>query len=146
MATNRIELDDILSDDENAAIECFCRENRGEDAIPAMAAFLEKQFSISLATDPGIVEGFAADNSHLPRQALAVARPETEKECASVLRTCHKAEVPLTLSGGRSHQPGRRLARRLPRLQYIRIHTGCIWVNPELGRGHSFSATRRHAR
>jgi len=106
LATNRIEPIDLLSDDDNAAINSFCGAHRGEGAIPALAAFLEERFAVSLATAPGIVEGFAADSSHLPGRARAVARPVNERECAIVLRTCHKAEIPVTLSGGRSNLTG----------------------------------------
>jgi D-lactate dehydrogenase (cytochrome) len=106
LAIHRIELTDLLSDAENRAIDAFCKEHRSEKTIPALATFLDKQFAISLATDPGIVEGFATDSSHLPGQALAVARPANERECAIILRTCHKAEVPVTLSGGRSNLTG----------------------------------------
>jgi D-lactate dehydrogenase (cytochrome) len=103
MSTNRLTIEQLLSADARAALDAFCTPGRD---LPALAKFLHERFAVELALDPDIVCGYAADQSNLPGQAQALARPATARECAILMHACHQAQLPLTLSGGRSNLTG----------------------------------------
>lgn len=104
--TNRIRLQPVLSPEEYRQIDAFCSEHRGESALAPLSAFLDENFGLDLVCDPEIVAGFMTDSSNLPGCAAALARPQTARECAVVMRACHKAGITLTVSGGRSNLTG----------------------------------------
>jgi len=108
MNTHRIPLLSLLTADERQLIDSRCAawKGRGDAALPPIAAFLKASFGADLVLDPDIVAGFVGDQSHLPGTAAGVARPETTRECAAILRACSKAGLPVTLSGGRSNLTG----------------------------------------
>jgi D-lactate dehydrogenase (cytochrome) len=106
MSTNRLVLENVLSSEEYAAIDRFCAEHAGIHAIPQLAKFLLEKFDVKLVIDMSIVKGFVADSSNLPGTASAVCRPETERECAIILRACYQAKIPITVSAGRSNLTG----------------------------------------
>jgi D-lactate dehydrogenase (cytochrome) len=103
MSTNRLTIQQLLTTDERATLDAFCTPGR---ELPALAKFLHERFAVELVLDQDIVKGFAADQSNLPGQAQALARPATARECAIVMRACHHAQLLLTLSGGRSNLTG----------------------------------------
>jgi D-lactate dehydrogenase (cytochrome) len=108
MPTNALRIEKVLSDEEYAAIDAFASkiEGRGADALPELAGFLKENFRVSLELDSDIVVGFASDSSNLPGEATALARPRSERQCAVIMRACHAARVPVTLSGGKSNLTG----------------------------------------
>lgn len=106
MSTHRIVLQNVLTPEEYATIDRFCAEHTGIHAIPALAKFLKEQFNVNLAIDMSIVKGFVSDSSNLPGTASAVCRPETERDCAVLLRACFQAQIPITVSAGRSNLTG----------------------------------------
>ena len=101
-----VRLEKVLSEAEYRSIDNFCRQHRSAERLPEIAAFLEQEFGLKLALDPDIVSGYASDSSNLPAQAQALARPTNEREAAIVLRVGQRAEIPVTLSGGRSNLTG----------------------------------------
>jgi len=105
MSTNRLVLENVLSPEEYAQLDEFCAANKGVSSLPQISRFLEKM-DVKLVIDMSIVSGFVADSSNLPGEASAVARPATERECAAILRACFMAEVPVTVSAGRSNLTG----------------------------------------
>jgi D-lactate dehydrogenase (cytochrome) len=74
--------------------------------LPQLAAFLKSRLGVELCLDPDIVVGFSSDSSNLPGKARGLFRPASERECAAILRACHQAGLPLTLSGGRTNLTG----------------------------------------
>lgn len=105
MSTNRLILENVLTPDEYSQIDQFCAENKGLSALPQISRFLDKM-DVKLVIDMSIVDGFVADSSNLPGEASAVARPSSERECAAILRACFQADVPVTVSAGRSNLTG----------------------------------------
>jgi D-lactate dehydrogenase (cytochrome) len=106
MSDNRIPVEQLLTMEERAALDAFCIPGSGIALLPALAKFLHERFAVDLILDPDIVRGFAADQSNLSGQAQALARPATARECALIMRACHRVRIPLTLSGGRSNLTG----------------------------------------
>jgi len=106
MPTNILEIKQILTDEEKSLIDRFCAENDGVEKLPEIAEFLREKLNAELILDPDLIEGFAVDSSNLPGRADALARPRSERECAVVLRICHAARIPVTLSGGKSNLTG----------------------------------------
>ena len=106
MSSHRIETIAILEACEYQELDAFGKAHRGEDALPALAAFLRERFGCDLVLDHDIVSGFAKDSSHLPGAAEALARPRNERQVAIVLRACRSAGIRVTLSGGRSNLTG----------------------------------------
>jgi D-lactate dehydrogenase (cytochrome) len=106
MSTNRLVLENVLTQEEYDFIDHFCAENSGTSALPQLAKFLQDKLAVKLVIDMSIVNGFVTDSSNLPGTASAVARPQTERECAAVLRACFQANIPVTVSAGRSNLTG----------------------------------------
>ncbi len=106
MSDNRVPVQQLLTLEERAALDAFCVPASGVALLPGLARFLHERFAVELVLDQDIVKGFAADQSNLSGHAQALARPMTARECAIVLRACHRAHIPLTLSGGRSNLTG----------------------------------------
>lgn len=106
MSTDIIPTEPLLDAAEEAALDAFCAANQGLGSLPALAVFLVKRFGVALECDPDIVAGFAADGSNLPGSAQAVGRPVSARECAVLLRACSQANIPVTLSGGKSNLTG----------------------------------------
>ena len=106
MSTNRLTIQQLLTAEERATLDTFCVPGRGVALLPALAKFLHERLAVELVLDPDIVCGFSSDQSNLPGKAQALARPTTARECAIILRACHRAQLPLTLSGGRSNLTG----------------------------------------
>ena len=106
MPTHRVIVQDLLAPEEYEAIDRFCREHGGPNLLRDIAAFLNARFGLVLVLDPDIVRGFSTDSSNLPGQADALCRPQSERECAIIFRTCHSAGIPFTISAGRSNLTG----------------------------------------
>tara|TARA_B100000945_G_C20414230_1_gene614283 strand:- start:1082 stop:2680 length:1599 start_codon:yes stop_codon:yes gene_type:complete len=71
-----------------------------------IVAFLLKNFKIKSTSDQKIINGYKQDYSNLPGNAAILCRPENEKECAIILAVCQQAEIPLTISAGRTNLNG----------------------------------------
>jgi len=106
MSTDTILAEPLLDAAEEAALDVFCGANSGSGALPALAAFLARRFGVTLECDPDIVAGFATDSSNLPGSAQALSRPGSPRACAIVLRACSRANIPVTLSAGKSNLTG----------------------------------------
>lgn len=106
MPSNRIPLAPVLEAAEYHEIDQWVAAHAACADVPRIAGFLEKRFAVTVTTDPDIVAGFAADSSHLPGHAAGLARPRNDRECAAVLRICHAAAIPVTISGGQSNLTG----------------------------------------
>ncbi len=60
-----------------------------------------------LATEPAMLEGYSHDESSHPGQLpLAVVRPESAEQVASVLKLCNEYKIPVTARGGGSSLEG----------------------------------------
>ncbi len=103
MSTNTIAVTHVLTDAEREALDTFTAAQRG---VPALSTFLADNLQVELVLDPTIIEGFAEDSSYLPAAAQGLCRPRDERECAVIMRACHGAGIPMTLSGGRSNLTG----------------------------------------
>lgn len=106
MDQNVICLESVLDKSEYEKIDKFCANHRGIKYLTELAEFLQESFSMELTLDPDIISGFATDSSNLPGEAQGVCRPENERECAIILRSCFSAGIPITLSGGKSNLTG----------------------------------------
>ena len=106
MSTDIILPEPLLDAAEAAALDAFCGANTGVGALPALAVFLSGRFGVTLECDPDIVAGFATDSSNLPGFAQALARPGSPHDFAVILRACSRANIPVTLSGGKSNLTG----------------------------------------
>lgn len=106
MSINRLTVEQVLTAEESAALDAFCTPGSGTVLLPALSRFLQAQFGVELTLDPDIIQGFATDQSNLKGAAQALARPSSARECAIVMRACFRAQIPLTLSGGRSNLTG----------------------------------------
>lgn len=106
MSSYRVALEEVLSFEEYRAIDEFCADHRGTDALPDIARFLKTGFGVNIDLDQDIVAGYATDSSNLPGHASALARPASERECAVILRACSSSRIPVTLSAGRSNLTG----------------------------------------
>lgn len=104
--THILSIQPVIEESECQAIDTFCSLHNGRDSLVELAEFLQEQFALELTLDPGIVEGFATDSSNLPGAAQGLCRAKNERECAVVLRACHQARIPITLSGGKSNLTG----------------------------------------
>lgn len=105
-ASPDIVLENPLTDAEEADLQAFGAAYRAKPSLADLAKFLKERLGIELATDPGIVAGFASDESHLPGAAQAVGRPRTVREVSAILRACRVAGVPVTVSAGRTNLTG----------------------------------------
>jgi len=106
MPSHILTIEPILTAEETSLLDSFCAEHTGIENLPEIATLLREKLSTELILEPDIIEGFASDSSNLPGQADALARPRSERECAAVLRACHIAGIPVTLSGGKSNLTG----------------------------------------
>jgi len=106
MSTDLIPCEPLLDLAEETALDVFCAAHKGLDALTALAVFLGERFGVALECDLDIVTGFVTDSSNLPGSAHAVARPESPRACAVLLRACSQAGIPMTLSGGKSNLTG----------------------------------------
>lgn len=106
MATDRITATEVLTAPEIDKLEACLGSRRGIDALPGLAPILVSEFGCAFEFDADIVRGFASDSSNLPGRAQALARPRNTRECAAILRACFLADIPITLSGGRSNLTG----------------------------------------
>ena len=106
MTSNIIRLKEALGASEYAAIDSFCAKHKGQECLAELGRFLKDKFSLEVTLDPDIVAGFKTDSSNLRGEAKGLCRLSTERECAIVLRACHKAGIPVTVSAGKSNLTG----------------------------------------
>jgi len=106
MSTSRIVLEEAIPREGYEAIDRVCREHRGVESLPVLAAFLAEHKLARIECDPDIVAGYTRDGSNLPGTAQALARPGTVRECAALLRACFSAGIPCTVCAGRSNLTG----------------------------------------
>ena len=106
MSDNRVPVEAVLTAGDQAALAACCAPGSGAAALPALARCLKDRFATELTLDKDVVVGFAADQSNLPGRAQALARPASLHECALVLYACQYAQIPVTVSGGRSNLTG----------------------------------------
>ncbi len=104
--TAAITLEKALRPEEYQLIDDFCAASRTPVTTADLAAFLGREFNLNVSLDPDIVAGFATDSSNLPGHAEALCRPGSERECAIIMRACHAAGIPMTISAGRSNLTG----------------------------------------
>jgi D-lactate dehydrogenase (cytochrome) len=104
--THILHLEPVLEPSEYEAIDAFCSEHKGIGSLADIADFLRSRFALELTIDADIVTGFSSDSSNLPGAAQGLCRPENERECAVILRSCYRAGIPMTLSGGKSNLTG----------------------------------------
>lgn len=106
MSSTNIGTEQILSEDELAAVQSIAAAVRESGDMAGLAAALHETLNVELSVGSDIVGGFAQDSSNLPGHADAVARPGSERECAILLALAHAAKLPVTISGGRSNLTG----------------------------------------
>jgi D-lactate dehydrogenase (cytochrome) len=106
MSTNIITSGQVLDSEGCAALDGFCAAHSGTVNLPGISRLLQERFGASLILEPDVVAGFSTDSSNLPGRADALARPASERECAVILRACHVAGIPVTVSGGKSNLTG----------------------------------------
>lgn len=106
MPANRINCQNVLSDDDYGSIDRHAASNRGNSALAAMARYLRDEFGAELVLDQDIIAGFLRDSSNLPGRADALFRPQSERELAAIFRLCFSMGMPFTVSGGRSSLTG----------------------------------------
>ena len=105
MATHIIKPTNILSPREYDLIDEYCTVVTPRE-LKEVVDFLAETFDLAVTLDQDIIIGFATDSSNLPGHAEALCRPENERECAIILRACHAAKIPLTISAGQSNLTG----------------------------------------
>ena len=133
MSTDIIRADPLLEPADEAALDVFCGAKNRRDDLPAVAAFLSERLGVTLECDPDIVAGFATDSSNLPGNALALGRPVSSRDCAVILRACSQANIPVTLSGGKSNLTGSATPEGGVVLSLVRLaDAGGVAVDPAL--------------
>ncbi|MFA7308154.1 MAG: FAD-binding oxidoreductase [Hyphomicrobium sp.] len=130
-STHILDLEFVLKEAEYKAIDAFCAKHKGIESLSDLAAFLKDRFALELTLDPDIVGGFAVDSSNLPGAAQALCRPKNERECAVILRSCFKAGIPMTLSGGKSNLTGSATPNGGVIISTVRLLTPELEVNSE---------------
>lgn len=106
MPTDTIIFKQVLDSKSTALIDGFFSEVPRAKPLEEITSFLRDKLNVELILEPDVVEGFAIDSSNLPGWADALARPSSERDCAVILRTCHQAGIPITISGGKSNLTG----------------------------------------
>jgi D-lactate dehydrogenase (cytochrome) len=106
MSTAYIIPQNLLSGEQRKILDTFCGSFLGTENLPKLAELLRREFGIEMVLDSDVIAGFATDSSNLPGRADAIVRPQTEFDCAVVLRACHQAGIPATVSGGKSNLTG----------------------------------------
>ncbi len=105
MATCTIPLKDVLLPDEYRLIDNYGTTDHSAK-LKHLATFLAAEFGLKVSLDQDIVAGFATDSSNLPGHADALCRPESERECAIIMRACYAAGIPMTIAAGQSNLTG----------------------------------------
>jgi len=106
MTTHIIPVREILSPAEYMDIDLHCASGRRMNSLKDISDYLMGAFSITVELDQDIVDGYSSDQSNLPGKASALCRPRDEKECAAILRACYCAQIPVTISAGRTNLTG----------------------------------------
>ena len=101
--SKKVVIDVILDSSELLRIKEFCAQ---KPELYELIEFISDEFDVKVSMDKDIVEGFIADSSNLPGAASAVARPTTERECAVLFTAFYHADIPFTVSGGKSNLTG----------------------------------------
>jgi D-lactate dehydrogenase (cytochrome) len=104
--SNKLILSDVLERDVYERIDKFCAELADKNSLSELSLFLENTFGVKLELDEDIVNGYISDSSNLPGNAVAVARPASERDYALISRVCFSACIPFTVSAGRSNLTG----------------------------------------
>jgi len=105
MATCTIPLKEVLLPEEYHLIDDYASTDHSIK-LKDLATFLTDKFSLKISLDQDIVTGFATDSSNLPGHADALCRPESERECAIIMRACYATGIPMTISAGQSNLTG----------------------------------------
>jgi len=75
--------------------------------IADISSLLSDNYNIDTQLDQDIIKPFTRDWSNIPGgQADLLVRPKTAEECAIILRTCKKQQIPLTISAGQTNLTG----------------------------------------
>jgi D-lactate dehydrogenase (cytochrome) len=105
MATCIIPLKEVLLPEEYRLIDDYASTDHSVK-LKDLATFLADAFDLKITLDSDIVAGFATDSSNLPGHADALCRPESERECAIIMRACYAAGTPMTITAGQSNLTG----------------------------------------
>ncbi|MEA2109473.1 MAG: FAD-binding oxidoreductase [Pseudomonadota bacterium] len=105
MATCIIPMKEVLLPEEYRLIDDYASTGHPVK-LKDLATFLADKFGLKISLDQDIVTGFSTDSSNLPGHAEALCRPESERECAIIMRACYAARIPMTISAGQSNLTG----------------------------------------
>lgn len=80
--------------------------NNINNDISDLVTFLKKETKIDISSDRKFVQPYERDWSNIPGYSDAVARPINSEECAILLYLFSKANIPITISAGKTNLTG----------------------------------------
>ena len=74
--------------------------------ISTLVAYLKKEIKVDISSDRKFIESYERDWSNMSGYADAVARPVNSEECAILLYLFSEANIPITISAGKTNLTG----------------------------------------
>ena len=103
MSTNKIIFQTIIPDESLQKIQ---KQSKNMQDYLGVAEFISREFQIDITADKDIINGYERDSSNINGNGDILCRPQNELECALILQWFQSAQIPMTISAGKTNLTG----------------------------------------
>ena len=103
MSTNKIIFQTIIPDE---SLQQILKQSEDIQDFLGIAEFLSREFQIDITADKDIINGYERDSSNINGNGDILCRPKNELECALILQWFQSAQIPMTISAGKTNLTG----------------------------------------
>ena len=103
MSTNKIIFQTIIPDE---SLQKILKQSKNMQDYLDVAEFISREFQIDITADKDIINGYERDSSNISGNGDILCRPKNELECALILQWFQSAQIPMTISAGKTNLTG----------------------------------------
>ena len=103
MSTNKIIFQTIIPDE---SLQKILKHSKNMQDYLDVAEFISREFQIDITADKDIINGYERDSSNINGNGDILCRPQNELECALILQWFQSAQIPMTISAGKTNLTG----------------------------------------
>ena len=103
MSTNKIIFQTIIPDE---SLQKILKQSKNMQDYLDVSEFILREFQIDITADKDIINGYERDSSNINGDGDILCRPQNELECALILKWFQSAQIPITISAGKTNLTG----------------------------------------
>jgi len=103
MSTNKIIFQTIIPEE---SLQKILKQSKNMQDYLGVAEFISREFQIDITADKDIINGYERDSSNISGSGNILCRPKNELECALILQWFQSAQIPITISAGKTNLTG----------------------------------------